>query len=298
MDKNRFKLSLTGRKAMHGRMFILPWLIGFIAFFAIPLVQSLFYTFNKISIEADGLVFTWVGIDNYMTAFASDAVFTRTIVESVLNILVEVPVIVFFSVFVAIILKDKFMGRSLMRAIFFFPVIISSGVVITILREHVLGDPAAANQAGNLFQTANLKAMLVGAGMDYGLVNGITGVISRVFDLTWKSGVQTLLLLSALHAIPDSMYEAADIEGATAWEKFWKITFVLISPTMLLAVIYSVIDYFTDYGNGVMRLITQNVEQGKLEYSTTLGVTYFVIVMVLIAVVNAILSKRTFYIVE
>jgi len=122
--------------------------------------------------------------------------------------------------------------------------------------------------------------------------------INQVFDLTWKSGVQTLMLLSALHGIPASMYEAADIEGATGWEKFWKITFPLISPTTLLTVIYTIIDYFTDYSNGVMRMIVRYTTQGKFEYSTTIGIAYFVLVMVIIGVVNALLSRRVFYMTE
>jgi len=292
-------MTLTGRKAMYGRLFILPWVIGFIFFFTIPLVQSLFYTFNRIQIDADGLIFNWVGLDNYVYAFSGDGQFIRTIFESILNIIYQVPIIVFFSIFVAMILKEKFIGRSLMRAIFFFPVIISSGVIITILREQVLGDPAAAaGQASSLFQVSGLETMLQNANWNPNLVSGITGAISQIFDLTWKSGVQTLLMLSALHSIPDSMYEAADIEGATSWEKFWKITFVLISPTMSLSIIYSIIDYFTDYGNKVMRMIVDYQSQSKYEYSTTIAIIYFVIVLILIALVNWLLSRRTFYMVD
>jgi ABC-type sugar transport system permease subunit len=288
---------LEHRKAMYGRFFILPWLIGFVFFFAIPFAQSFYYTFTKFVISGEGLSIEWSGMDNYVYALTKDPDFVRTIFTSIGNIVYQVPIIFFFSVFVALLLKDKFRGRSLMRAIFFFPVIISSGVVITVLRENVLMDPAAAAAGGqsSIFQSGNILALLVNFGLNINVAGKIVGAINQVFDLTWKSGVQTLMVLSALHSIPSSMYEAADIEGATGWEKFWKITFPLISPTTLLTVIYTIIDYFTDYSNGVIRMMEKYVRQGRLEYSTTIGIAYFVLVMVIIFIVNALLSRRVFY---
>jgi ABC-type sugar transport system permease subunit len=296
-DKKRMKAlrgqSLEARKAWYGRIFILPWAIGFIFFFAIPLVESFYYTFTQLNITSKGLEFQWVGFDNYLQAFTKDPDFNRNIVESVGNIVYQVPIIVFFSLFVALILKGNFKGRGLMRAIFFLPVIISSGVVITILKENVL--ISSTGQSGSLFQAGSLTSVLVDSGFGIAFSKIIINTIGQVFDLTWRSGVQTLLLLSALHSIPDSMYEAADIEGATGWEKFWKITFVLISPTLVLSVIYSIIDYFTDYSNKVMRMIKTFSDQGLFTYSTTISFIYFVAVMVIIMLVNNLLAKRAFY---
>jgi ABC-type sugar transport system permease subunit len=286
-------VSLTAQKSRAGVVFILPWLVGFVFFFAIPLVQSLVYTFNTIDLSTEGMTLTWAGFDNYVYAFTGDPDFTRNIVTSTLNILYQVPIIVAFSLFIAIILKADFRGKTLMRAIFFLPVIISSGVVITILRENVLVTGSGA--AGALFQTGSITEILVRSGLSESFVKMITQTVSQVFDLTWRSGVQILLLLSALHSIPESMYEAAKIEGATAWEIFWKITFVMISPTIILALVYSIIDYFTDYSNQVMRMIVTNVNLGKFEYSTTISILYFAVVMIIISLVYAVLSKRAFY---
>lgn len=285
--------SLASRRALYGRLFILPWFIGFVYFFCIPLGSSFYYTLTQITITQSGLEFSWNGFGNYLYAFATDPDFTRNIVESVLNIVYQVPIIVFFSIFIAIILKGDFRGKTLMRAVFFLPVIISSGVVITILKENVLA--TGTGQASTLFQAGGLTTFLVNSGFGVTFARIITDSISQVFDLAWRSGVQILLLLSALHSIPDSMYEAARIEGATVWESFWKITFVLISPTIVLAVIYSIIDYFTDYSNKVMRMIVKFVEQGRFEYSTTVSFIYFVAVMIIISIVNGLLSKRAYY---
>jgi ABC-type sugar transport systems, permease components len=289
----RKRSGLVARRAMYGRLFILPWLIGFVFFFCIPLGTSFYYTLTRINITEAGLEFQWAGFENYLYAFTTDPDFTRNIVESVLNIVYQVPIIIFFSLFIANILKGDFKGRTLMRAIFFLPVIISSGVVIAILKENVL--ISGTGQEASLFQTGGLTSVLVDSGFGLPFVKVITDSIAKVFDLTWRSGVQILLLLSALHSVPESMYEAAKIEGATAWESFWKITFALISPTLVLAVIYSIIDYFTDYSNKVMRMIVLNVTQGRFEYSTTISILYFLAVMLIISAVYGLLSKKAYY---
>ncbi len=281
---------LIEKQSRWGWVFIAPWLLGFIYFFAVPLLKALTYTFSKMSISSSGLKMDFVGLDNYIQAFTVDPDFSRAIVSSTLNIVYQVPIIVFFSLFIALILRNNFRGRTLMRSIFFLPVIISSGVVITILKENVLA--TGTGQAATLFQTGIINEVLVKSGMNFQVVQIITNTVGSILDLTWRSGVQILLLLSALHSIPDSMYEAARIEGATEWETFWKITFVMISPTIVMTVIYSIIDYFTDYSNKIMRMIVTYVNQGRYEYSTTISIIYFVIVLLLIMLVDKFLTKR------
>lgn len=283
--------TLEKRKGRWGYVFIAPWIVGFICFFAIPLVNAIYYTFTKITITQSGLNFSWVGFENYLQAFTVDPDFSRNIVESILNIVYQVPIIVFFSLFIALILHGDFKGRTLMRSIFFLPVIISSGVVITILQENVM--TSGTGQASTLFQTGVLSQILVRSGFPSQVVKILTDTVGAIFDLTWRSGVQILLLLSALHSIPDSMYEAAKIEGATAWEIFWKITFVMISPTLIMAILYSIIDYFTDYSNKIMRMIVDYVSQGRYEYSTTISIIYFAIVMVIIMLINVFLTRAS-----
>lgn len=283
--------TLEKRKGRWGYVFIAPWIVGFICFFAIPLVNAIYYTFTKITITQSGLNFSWVGFENYLQAFTVDPDFSRNIVDSILNIVYQVPIIVFFSLFIALILHGDFKGRTLMRSIFFLPVIISSGVVITILQENVM--TSGTGQASTLFQTGVLSQILVRSGFPSQVVKILTDTVGAIFDLTWRSGVQILLLLSALHSIPDSMYEAAKIEGATAWEIFWKITFVMISPTLIMAILYSIIDYFTDYSNKIMRMIVDYVSQGRYEYSTTISIIYFAIVMVIIMLINVFLTRAS-----
>ena len=130
------------------------------------------------------------------------------------------------------------------------------------------------------------------------LTNLVEKVIGGFFDIIWKSGVQIILLLAAVNHISASSYEAADIEGASAWEKLWKITFPMISPTILVVLIYSIVDSFTDYGNRIMRMISDYFSLGQYEYSATLGIVYFLIVLVLVGLVNLIVGRRIQYVVD
>ncbi|WAM36103.1 carbohydrate ABC transporter permease [Caldicellulosiruptor acetigenus] len=293
----RRKLTLRQKEAMYGRLFVLPWVIGLIVFFIIPFVNSVYYTFQKLSLGDQGLEFSFIGWENYIYAFTKDPNYVKNLTSSITNMLYEVPIVIVFSIFVAYLLKDEFKGRTFARTIFFFPVIIASGVVITVLKENVLGGSTSNMVASSttIFKAENLRAVLINAGIPRWFSMYVVDIVNKIFDLTWRSGVQILLILAALHNIPKSFYEVAIIEGATEWEKFWKITFPMISPTVYVAIIYSIIDYFTDYGNQVMRMVVDEANKGRFEYSTTIAIIYFLVVMVIILIVNRVIGKRVVY---
>lgn len=146
-----------------------------------------------------------------------------------------------------------------------------------------------------MFEAPSFEDTLSNLGLPQKVLEVFTNIVNQLFDLMWKSGVQILLMLAAVNNIPQSSYEVADIEGATEWEKFWKITFPMVSPTLLVAVIYSIIDSFTDYGNSVMRMISEKMSQGYYEYSSTLAFVYFACVLIIIGLVGLVLSRRVFY---
>lgn len=296
MSKNNKKsvLSYTGKRALTGILFILPWLIGFIYFFALPFIQGIIFTINKISFSADEVILKFVGVSNYKKLF-SDLDFLKVLSNSLTEMFPRVLIIVFFSLFVALILRGKYRGRTLARAIFFLPVIISSGVVITVLQENIMGSGMSGNETTYLFQATSFETLLRGIGLPDKLLNTFTDIINQLFNLSWKSGVQILLMLAAVNNIPKSSYEVADIEGATEWEKFWKITFPMVSPTILVAVIYTVIDSFTDYGNAVMKLIQEQFNLGYYEYSSTMAFIYFLCVLIIIGIFGGIISRRIYY---
>lgn len=287
--------SLEKRKSRWVWVFLSPWLAGITAFFVLPMAQSIVYSFCRLSVTADGFSADFVALENYAYLFTKDTFFLQYLTASLGEVVPSVLMIVSFSLLIAVILKEKFTGRSLARTVFFFPVIVASGVIITILKEQVMMSASAADGAAYLFQAPDLVAVFAQFGLPEAVLDSITDIVNHFFDLTWKSGVQILLLLSAISNIPNSFYEAAVIDGATAWEKFWKITFPTITPSLLVVVIYTIIDSFTDFDNLVMGMIRSYYANNNYTYSATIGVIYFVCVMVIIGLVNLIMRRLVIY---
>lgn len=297
--KQRMAIPKMQRKrAWWGRLFILPWFIGAVYFFVVPMIKTTVWAFSKVSLS--GGANTFVGFDNFIKVFTEDATFLPNLAGAVGQVIYQVPVIVVFSLFIAMILRQKFVGRTFCRAVFFFPVIIASGVVITILRTQVMmtGSATSEQQQAYMFSFPAFDALTEVLGLPQVITDFANTIVNGFFDITWKSGVQIILLLAAVNHISPSSYEAADIEGATAWEKLWKITFPLISPTILVVVIYSIIDSFTDYGNQVMVSIKSYFDKGSYEYSVTIGLIYFVTILLLVGIVNFVMNRFVYYATE
>lgn len=287
--------SLEKRKSRWVWIFLAPWLVGITVFFVLPMAQSIVYSFCRLSVTADGFSADFVALENYAYLFTKDTFFLQYLTASLGEVVPSVLMIVSFSLLIAVILKEKFTGRSLARTVFFFPVIVASGVIITILKEQVMMSASAADGTAYLFQAPDLVTVFAQFGLPEAVLDSITDIVNHFFDLTWKSGVQILLLLSAISNIPNSFYEAAVIDGATAWEKFWKITFPTITPSLLVVVIYTIIDSFTDFDNLVMGMIRSYYANNNYTYSATIGVIYFVCVMVIIGLVNLIMKRLVIY---
>ena len=289
------KKSKAVRYNKWGYIFLLPFIIVYVIFQLIPMVTTIYNSFFENYLSGLTQIGpNFVGLANYKKLF-SDLDFLKVLSSSLAGMFPRVLIIVFFSLFVALILRGEYKGRTLARAIFFLPVIISSGVVITVLQENIMGSGISGNETTYLFKATSFETLLEGIGLPDKLMKSFTEIINQLFDLSWKSGVQILLLLAAVNNIPRSSYEAADMEGATEWEKFWKITFPTVSPTILVTVIYTVIDSFTDYSNSVMRLIEEQLNLGYYEYSSTMALVYFVCVLVIIGIVGGLISRKVYY---
>ena len=264
------------------------------------MIQSGVYAFSKVSMLGGATKFTFVGLDNFIYMFTVDAEFLPNLADSLLKMFYQVPVIVIFSLLIAMVLRGKYVGHTFFRAMFFFPVVIASGVVITILQTQVMmtGSATTAQQQAYMFSLPSFDGLTELFGLPSFAVDLADSVVNGFFDITWKSGVQIILLLAAVNHISPSSYEAADIEGATAWEKLWKITIPMISPTILVVVIYSIIDSFTDYNNQIMRMIDEYAGNINYEYSTTIGLVYFLVILVLVGLVNLIMGRFIHYSVD
>ena len=301
-EPKHHKLAYEKRKALYGYGFISLWMVGTLLFFIIPLFKSLYYSFNEVTVNPGSLDTSWVGLDKYSKVLFSDPNYTEYLGDTLLETLWKTPLVLIFSLFIAVILNQKFKGRALSRAIFFLPVIIATGPVYKIINGDMgTTGNTGADQFSTMFSTDMVGSLLEFLGI-YGLSDNMSTIISTVtdniFGIVWSSGIQILLFLAALQNIPPSAKEAAQMEGATAWEYFWKITIPYISPMILASLVYTIVDSFVDPSNDVMTIVLQKASDWQHGYSAAMAWAYFLIVGIVLAIVVAVINKFVYYEVE
>lgn len=296
MDREKRKMPYERRKSLVGVAFISPWILGFLIFCLNPLVQSLIYTFHDLRITENAFDMTFIGLDNYRYLFSSDPDFPQTLASSLGGLAYQVPTIMIFSLIVALILNQKFHGKALARAIFFLPVIIASGVVIDILNGDAMSSLILSGEkTTSLFQVSAFQTMLYDMGLPQKVIEFVVSVSNNIFSLSWQSGIQILLFLAGLQTVPPQLYEASSIDGCTSWESFWKITFPMITPVLIINLIYTITDSFTSYGNKTMVMILESGKKLKFAMSATMAWIYFAVILVVVGVVYKIADKRVVY---
>ena len=294
MKTKQGRSSIARRRARNGWLSISPFVVGFFLFFFQPLVLSFYYSFTNITPSEMGYDFVWTGLSNFEFLFNQDVEFLPAVSSNLQTLVTEVPVITLFSLFFAVVLNQKFRGRTFMRAVAFLPVIITSGIVITILNEDVFNTTMRLGSmgSGSMFTSSGLAALLETSNLPTFLTTFITNAVTGIFDMLWKTGVQILIFLAALQSISSSLYEAARVEGATAWESFWKVTFPMISPMILVSVIYTIVDSFTSYDNPVMKLINrEGVYNMRYSYACAMSWIFLIAVFLVIGAAYLLITK-------
>ena len=306
--KKKKASSLDARKSRAGWLFVLPFIIGFVIIYAPIVYDSILYSFTKINIvTGGGFRLTWVGLDNYQEALFVDATFVQTLTAGIQQLIFDIPAIVIFSLFMAVMLNEKMVGRAAFRAIFFIPVILSTGLIDKIDQQNQMlqymentssmdmGDGGAETNA-QIISAMDVQRLFRNMVIGEELLNYVVGLVNDIYDIVNRSGVQMLIFLSALQSISPAIYESCQIDGATTWETFWKITLPMISPMILVNTVYTVIDSFTSADNQVMTYIDQVYDQPSGNVLTSaMSWMYFIIVMLIIAAVAGVLSAYTFY---
>jgi ABC-type sugar transport system permease subunit len=295
-------LTLEGKNAAAGYLFILPFLIGFISFMFLPIFESFRMVFSKVTIDVInyGFKMEFIKFANIEHTLMIDAEFNRLLVEELLRMVLIVPAIIIFSLFVALLLNQEFKARGFVRAIFFLPVILSSGVMIGLETNNALLQSIANTiKESNLLKssiTGVLEQILAAEGATSVFMKYIFRVVNQIYSIAMASGIQIIIFLSALQTIPISMFEAAKIEGASSWECFWKITFPMVSSLILVNVVYSVVDYFLRTDNKVMEKIFQAlIKSLDFGFSAAMAWLYFLIVIIVIGITLSIFSKKVYY---
>ena len=292
-------MSYEKRKALYGYGFISLWLVGTGIFFLIPLIQSLRYSFSEVTVSPGEIKLSFAGFQKYIYALGTDQYYTEYLEETLIETLWKTPLILIFSLFIAVVLNQKFRGRVLARAVFFLPVIIATGPVFRIISGDMdtTGNVGAA-QFSTMFSTDLVGELMEFLGI-YGLSDNMNSLISsiadNIFGIVWSSGIQIILFLAALQNIPSSAREAAEVEGATAWEYFWKITFPYVSPFILANFIYTVIDSFTSPMNKVMNRILDLKSQWAFGEASAMAWLYFAVVLAAVGIVTFAVNRLVFY---
>lgn len=299
--KKKKASSLNARKARAGWWFVAPFLVGLVLIYAPILIESLMYTFCEIKLLGNGAnEITFVGFQNYADAFLDDEKFLTTLLGGLQTLALNIPMIVIFSLFMAVILNQKMVGRTFFRAAFFIPVVLSVGILEDLNPNF---DPGADGISSGTEESAteglvsalDLQALFDSMKIGEGLVEIVVSAINNVQSIVNRSGVQFLIFLTGLQSISPAIYESCQIDGATSWETFWKITLPMISPMILVNAIYTVIDSFT-VNNAVMDYISSASGGSPVNgVSSAMAWVYVLLVVGIIAIVALIMSGFVFY---
>lgn len=285
--------SVENIKSNYGRLFVLPWSIGIILFVIIPVIQSVAYSFSKITASVSGINMKFVGISNYAYAWNKDADFLKLSLASFTEILYSLPAIIVISLIIAIILDGNFKGRIIFRTLYFLPVIIATGAVLewinACINPSLTNAGVSANESVGMIDVGEVMSAL---GLEStGFVEYFQVAISKIFDLVWASGIQIILFIAGLQSIPDSLYEVSKVEGATKWEEFWFITFPMLSRIIVLVLVFTMVELITAKTNAVMKYIYTLMTTLNYDQSSAMLWIYLLFSSALMGVIILLFKK-------
>lgn len=297
MSKLKRKKSIETLKSRYGLMFISPWIIGMILFVLVPVLKSAYYSFASISISEDGVNTSFVGLKNLTEILVKDPTYPDDLLEAITNMCISLPFILVVSMVLALLLNGKYKGRIFFRGLYFLPVIIASGVILDLFLEAAASKATeAAVSTTATFGMIDFGTVLEGLNLPSGIESILSEALSQIFMLVWQSGIQTILIIAGLQSIPELLYEVAKVEGATKWEEFWFITLPMMMRTMLLVVIFSIVELVSANTNSIVeRAYTQF---NAMEYGLGSAMLWFyflivgVIISLLFVIYNRVFLKR------
>lgn len=290
------KLTLAQRDGIAGLVFILPLIIGLVLIFIPSFIKSILFSFNEIIYETGGYSLSWKGLDYYKNAILVHSDYNRVLVESILAMFVDVPLILVFSFFMSTLLNSNFKGRNFLQMIVFLPVITTSGILVglsaAIIEDGII---SSASGSGEVEMQMSATLILDMLGLEGDIALYFERAISQLYKVITTSGIQTLVFLAGLRTIPDSVYEAATMEGATGWESFWKVTFPMVSPYIVTNVVYTIVDSLSRSPvAGIIRSVarTGNID---LSLSAAMALMFCFLELIILAIMVFAVSRLVFY---
>lgn len=293
-------LSFERRQARCGYMFCLPFIIGFLVFVAYPLIKMVYFSFNDLFVGAVTYETKAVGLDHYKRILFIDPDFRKTVVSSIGDMLFNVPIVVMFSFFIASLLNQKFVGRTVFRTILFMPVVFASGLVVSLtagdfITYNMDNIGSLSGESSSMF-AGTFTDILMEMNIGNGIIEFVEDLVSRIEDITTMAAVPSVIFLSGMQSISPSIFEASYIEGASGWDVFWKITFPMVSPLVLVNIIYCIVDSFTSSTNTAITSIhTTLFNNARYGLGSAMALFYLVIVSVVIFIVFILIRKLVYY---
>lgn len=279
-------------RSRYGLRFISPWIIGLVLFFIVPIAQSIYYSFCNLSMGDGGITSSFIGFTNYDEILNRDPNYLVILKDSIVEILYSLPVIFIISLILAMLLNQQFPGRTFFRALYFLPVVIASGVVITILFEVNTSDVTNVGMdeaiSANMIDFTDIIKKL---GLPTQISKYLTSTLSNMFELVWNSGIQIILFISGMQSIPDLLYEVAKVEGCTKWEEFWFITLPMLSKVSLLVIVFTIVEQLVSQQNGMMSYMTQKLASFQYGVGSAMAWFYFIVVGAVLGIVMLLLDR-------
>lgn len=289
--KKKIAIGLVQKRDMMGYTFIAHWAIGLLVFFILPIITSIRYSFNDVNIGNEGVEYKYAGLKHFQYILSEDPNFVNNMRDSITSILYSLPIILALSLILAVVLNQKFLGRTVFRAVFFLPVIFGSSVIMTVLNSQEVNASLFVAQSGAEYTYGGIidfRTILSELNLPDQLSTILQDLLSDVFGIIWSCGVQTILFLAGLQSIPISLYEVSKVEGASKWEEFWFITIPSLRHIITLVIIYTMIQLFTSTDNSVMQQAFILLRE-KLVYDVSSAMLWFYFIIVL-GVIGAVIA--------
>ena len=287
--KNR---GINDLKAKYGWICISPWIVGLILFFISPIIQSIIYSFSSVSLGVGGMNIQFVGLKNFRYIFLENADYLDYMAQAFVKFVYSFPVIIILSLILALMLNQEFKGRILFRALYFLPVIIAAGPVLkTVLSAEQSGISNIAQDESIAMSMFNVSEIVDAVGLPQQLATYFVSIIDGITGLIWNCGIQTVLFIAGMQAIPTLLYEVSKVEGATKWEEFWLITLPMLGRVILLVSVFTMVELMVDPTNPLISLAYSFMKSQFYGESSAMLWSYFVVIGLIMAALLAIFKK-------
>lgn len=300
MGQKRKKKTVTSRREIVGWLFVSPFVAGLLFIFLPSFIDTIRYSFNKVTIQSGGYSLEFRGWEYYKNALFVHSTYNQQLTSTMLTMVLHVPLILVFSLFMAVLLSGKFRGRNLMQFVLFMPVITSAGAMAVLNTVSVNSDGlVSATYSMHASQAMQMSSswLLDSMGLSDKIRSYFNMALSNLYTIITSSGIQILIFIAAIKSIPESVYEAAKMEGATAWESFWKVTFPMVSPYILTNTVYSIVNSLSSNTSQVLKLISAVASSSNMDLSlsSAMAMIFCLVELLFLAAVTFLISRLVFY---